>query len=110
MALRWTPASLADVAPDARPAKLDLTSGDAAGDGKSAKPDKKPKERRGTIWLKDGDFIRPLEVKIGASDGVNTAVMAESLAEGQEVIIGQATEAAQAATKNPFIPQMPPRR
>src|SRR6202030_2049136 len=106
-----TPTSLAEVAPDARSSKVDLTpGGDAAGDAKAAKSDKKPKERRGTIWLKDGDFVRPIEVKIGASDGVNTAVSAENLAEGQAVVIGQMAEAAQAGTKNPFIPQMPARR
>ncbi|MDB6022575.1 MAG: efflux transporter, family, subunit [Pedosphaera sp.] len=112
MALRWAPTSLADVAPDARTSKLESMSGGAGGESKDkdAKPNKKPKERRGTIWLKDGDFVRPLEVKLGASDGMNTAVMAENLSEGQEVVIGESSETAQAATKNPFIPQMPQRR
>ncbi|MDB6065408.1 MAG: efflux transporter, family, subunit [Pedosphaera sp.] len=107
-ALRWAPASLTDVAPDARSSKFELASGDA-GSGKAAKPEKKSKERHGTIWLQDGDFVRPLEVKMGASDGLNTAVTANNLAEGQGVVIGLMTEAAQAGTKNPFIPQMPKR-
>ncbi len=109
VALRWEPASLADVAPDARAAKPDSTSGDPAGETNAAKSDKKLKARRGTIWLADGDFVRPLEVKLGATDGVNTAVTAENLAEGQNVVIGQLAEAAQSGTKNPFIPQMPKR-
>src|SRR6202051_2140537 len=37
MALRWRPASLAEVAPDARSSKVDLTGGDAAGEAKAAK-------------------------------------------------------------------------
>ncbi len=111
MALRWSPSSLDDIAPDARSAKFDSAPDAAPAEAGAAKPGKKSKDRRGTfIWLKDGDFVRPLEVKLGPSDGVNTSVTGENLAEGQEVVVGQLAEASQAATKNPFIPQMPGRR
>ena len=66
---------------------------------------KGPKERQGTIWLKDGEFVRPLEVKVGTSDGANTAVAADNLQEGQEVVTGETSENSQATTKNPFLPQ-----
>jgi HlyD family secretion protein len=56
--------------------------------------------------LRDGDFVRPLEVKLGVTDGVNTAVVAENLAEGQDVVVGQLSSAAQSGTKNPFVPQI----
>ena len=64
------------------------------------------KERKATIWLKDGDFVRPLEVKAGISDGANTSVTADGLQEGQEVVIGEVVANSQAATKNPFVPQI----
>jgi multidrug efflux pump subunit AcrA (membrane-fusion protein) len=60
--------------------------------------------------LKEGDFVRPVEVKVGTSDGSNTAVVAGDLQEGQEVVTGETTDKAQAGTKNPFLPQLPPRR
>ena len=34
----------------------------------------KTQEERGRLWVKDGDFVRPVDVRIGASDGVNTEV------------------------------------
>ena len=56
--------------------------------------------------MKDGEFVRPLEVKAGTSDGANTAVTADNLQEGQEVVIGEAVASSQAITKNPFVPQI----
>jgi hypothetical protein len=99
------------VAPDARSEKpkAELAQNDPPGEAKLSKKDKTPKDRRGTIWLKDGEFVRPMEVKLGASDGSNTAVIADALQEGQEVIVGETVATAQASTKNPFIPQMPRR-
>jgi HlyD family secretion protein len=73
---------------------------------KAAKADKQAKGSHGTIWLRDGRSVRPLEVNTGASDGVNTAVAADGLAEGEEVVIGEETQSAQANTKNPFVPQI----
>jgi HlyD family secretion protein len=105
MALRWQPNTLEEVTPEAR-VSLDLASGSAGGDSKEEKGDKKPKAHHGMIWLKDGDFVRPLEVQLGVSDGVNTSIAAETLAEGQPVVVGLMADASQNGTKNPFLPQM----
>jgi HlyD family secretion protein len=102
-ALRWSPSSLAEVSPAAR------ASTDPGADSVSSKQDKGPKERRGIIWLKDGAFVRPIEVKVGASDGTNTAVEADNLQEGQEVVIGESAVTSQSGTRNPFVPQIPRR-
>ena len=110
-ALRWCPSSLAQIAPAARLRNpVDPPAGDSPGSPKLSKPDKGLKERQGIIWLKEGDFVRPVEVKVGTSDGSNTAVVAGDLREGQEVVTGETTEKAQTGTKNPFLPQLPPRR
>jgi HlyD family secretion protein len=101
-ALRWSPSSPAQIAPDAR----GQATADPAGDAKSSKGGKGPKERVGTIWVKDGDFVRPVEVKAGVSDGANTAVTADNLQEGQEVVTGEASAGSQVTTKNPFVPQI----
>jgi HlyD family secretion protein len=89
-ALRWSPLSLAQIAPDARSQKLDPPS-----DGSAA--------ATGIVWLKNGQYVRPVPVKLGTSDGVNTAVTADNLNEGDEVVTG-ATGGAQDSTLNPFMP------
>jgi hypothetical protein len=59
-----------------------------------------------TLWLKDGAFVRPIEVTAGTSDGANTAVAAEGLQEGQEVVTGETAASTQADVKNPFLPKV----
>jgi multidrug efflux pump subunit AcrA (membrane-fusion protein) len=54
--------------------------------------------------LKEGEFVRPVEVKTGTSDGSFTAVTADNLKEGEEVITGETTGPELGATQNPFLP------
>ncbi len=105
-ALRWSPSSPAQVVADARSTKLD-PPGDA--ENKGSKKEKSSKKSTGTVWVKEGELVRPVAVTISTSDGVNTSVAADALQEGQEVVTGETTEAAQAGTKNPFIPNIPRR-
>ena len=101
-ALRWSPSSPAQISPAARGQGATEDS-----DGtKASKGAKGSKEHPGTIWLKDGDFVRSMEVKAGVSDGANTAVAAEGLQEGQEVVTGEVSAGSQVTTKNPFVPQI----
>jgi HlyD family secretion protein len=106
-ALRWNPSSLSEVSPDARSWKpVDPEPGDTGSGQKPSKRGGNSKERSGTIWLKDGGFVRPLEVKLGVSDGADTSIAADNLAEGQEAVIGEEAQSTQAATQNPFVPQI----
>lgn len=88
-ALRWSPSSLAEVSPGAR----------------SWKP-VDPKEHSGIVWVKEGEFVRPVEVKLGASDGLNTAILSGNVRDGQEAVTGESADKPPAVTKNPFIPQL----
>ena len=73
--------------------------------GKAIK--KKSPDRFGTIWVKEGEYVRPLKVKIGTSDGIDTEVSADDLKEGPEVVVGEIIQTAQETQeKNPFLPQM----
>jgi HlyD family secretion protein len=103
-ALRWNPVSTAELPPDLR-----ATLGDA--DSPNSSPVEKknshhPKEHRGTIWIKDGSYVRPVEVKIGATDGASTGVLSDELREGDEIVTSELIRYADAAPKNPFAPQM----
>jgi HlyD family secretion protein len=118
-ALRWYPGDKAEVVEDARakwkPVDSEEREKPTVGEmptptkkdknGKSL-PNKKP-DRFGTLWLKEGQFVRPVKVKIGSSDGADTEVSAESLNEGGEVVVGEILAAAQDSQEhNAFLPQM----
>jgi len=106
-ALRWSPSSLAQVSPGSRSWKPTDPEQSAPGSGsKLPGQSQRPHERLGIIWLKDGEFVRPMEVKLGISDGTNTVVAADTLREGQEVVTGEIAGTAQAVTQSPFVPQI----
>jgi HlyD family secretion protein len=105
-AMRWTPSSLAQVAPELRSQVMsELQAADSANGSQGANRSHSSKTSTGTIWLKDGEFVRPVKVSIGTSDGVNTAVDAGGLHEGQVVVTGEIASSAQSNVTNPFLPR-----
>ncbi|HVV00331.1 MAG TPA: RND transporter, partial [Verrucomicrobiae bacterium] len=100
-ALHWTPPSPEEIAPDVRSKFQADPPADASAGGQVAKSSQR------VVWIRDGDYVRPVEVNAGTTDGVNTAVTGEALREGEEVITGEKLETAQSAARNPFVP---PRR
>ena len=99
-ALRWSPSSLAQISPDFRSPGAD----DPPAGNKSSKQSKDSGAHSGTLWLKEGNFVKPLEVTMGTSDGTSTAISSDQLKEGQEVVTGEISGNGQAGTKNPFLP------
>jgi HlyD family secretion protein len=61
---------------------------------------------RGTLWVKDGEFVRPLKVHVGWSDGVMTQVEGENVSEGLEVVTGEIRQNGGGSTSNPFTPRL----
>ncbi len=103
-ALRWNPSSVAEIAPDARPGN---SAGSPANDAPDADPPRKEQgQSRKTLWIKDGEFVRPIEVIAGTTDGAHTAITADALREGQEVVTGETTASSQSDVKNPFLPKV----
>lgn len=92
-ALRWSPSSLAEIAPEFRTnVQADPPDNSTAN------------KNEGVIWIKDGDYARPVQVKIGTSDGVNAAVSADDLHEGETIITGETENGAEVIAQNPFVP------
>jgi HlyD family secretion protein len=106
LALRWVPASAAQISPDAREAweKNQNSSSFPSGEGHSRK------EHHGTVWIKDGTFVRPVDVKLGVTDRVDTAVISDDLKENSEVITGDLDPSGASSQSNPFMPPMQPHR
>jgi len=114
-ALRWRPRAEL-VAPDARESLRGASFGKAFGKrpdgqgppgpaGHAAKPTN-TRDDRGRLWVKDGQFVRPIEVQIGATDGSMTEVSGSELQEGLEVVIGEVRPEQAAELTNPFAPKV----
>ena len=113
-ALRWKPKPT-QVAPNYREefAKAHRSrAGESPGAGRS--PSDAP-NRGATLWVKAGEFVRPVETKVGLSDGLKTEIAAGGeLIQGTPIVVGQvladeageATSAASGSPKSPFLPDL----
>jgi HlyD family secretion protein len=62
--------------------------------------------QRGTVWVADGNFVRPIKLKLGLTDGTNTEVLAGGLEDGQQLVTGEQQKASGGSgTSNPFVSQ-----
>jgi len=108
-ALRWLPAPQ-QVAPDVRADFVKSTkaaSGAPGGQPSGGQKEKAKDHDRGRVWIEDGDFVRPVKVRIGLSDGAMTEITGGDLQEGTPVIIGESHDNnSGGGTTNPFTPQM----
>jgi HlyD family secretion protein len=81
--------------------------GAVAGEPAAAAPRAKGEQSAsGTVWVRDGQFVRPIRVRTGLSDGAMTEVSGGEIKEGMEVVVAeQRPEAPKGGTTNPFTPQ-----
>jgi len=72
-------------------------------------PATKRRHTRATIWVPDGDWARPIKVRVGLTDGLMTEVVEvikDQLTPETEIITGEnQTAASQEGTVNPFGPR-----
>ena len=81
----------------------------SAGGARPVKQMVKDREDRGRLWVKDGKFVRPVNIQIGATDGTQTEVSGDELKEGMKVVRGESKgpELADGGdTTNPFAPKI----
>jgi HlyD family secretion protein len=108
-ALRWQPQTPRQVAPDTR-AEYMKAQRRATGFGAGEAPKSAEKEHRdrARVWVSDGEFVRPISVRIGLTDGTNTEVVKGDLQDGMAVVIGEsrANEGGDTGVNNPFAPQL----
>jgi HlyD family secretion protein len=71
-------------------------------------PSTKGRRIRATVWVPDGNFVRPIKVRVGLTDGLMTEVVdviKDNLTPETEIVTGENQSAAsQEGTVNPFGP------
>ncbi|HEY2827447.1 MAG TPA: efflux RND transporter periplasmic adaptor subunit [Pirellulales bacterium] len=78
--------------------------GTAKGEGKPRRS--RSHDERATLWVKDGNFVRPIDVRKGSNDDTDTEVKGDNLQEGMEVVVGEIRATADTAEENnPFAPR-----
>jgi HlyD family secretion protein len=92
-ALRYKPADAAEKAKENGPKTASTASaapgaGGGAGTG-AGKPGKKRDSQSGTVYVLDGDEIKPVSVQIGITDNRNTELVSGELKAGDRVITGE---------------------
>jgi HlyD family secretion protein len=132
-ALQWAPTSAEQVAPEfravyearqARRSGRGESGGSAAARGQvvaseparsrpagaTGKGRRGGQGGRGVVWVVSDKFVRPIEVRTGLTNGVETEVSGEGLTEGMEVVTGATVQSGSASSGvNPFAPRRPSR-
>jgi HlyD family secretion protein len=106
-ALRWSPRSN-QIEPQFRQASAAFV-GSSRKDGGGGHGVGGAAQAGGTIWVEQGEFVRPVRVNVGLTDGTLTEVEGNDLTEGLRVVVGEATREAAggpSAERSPFTPQM----
>jgi HlyD family secretion protein len=109
-ALSWQPRP-GQIAPDTNLPSGTAPSTAGGGRGKKdssnggqAKAGKQPNDKHGTLWVKEDDFVRPIEVEVGISDGFQTEVSGPDVRDGLQIVYAEVREDQFADAKNPFAP------
>jgi len=102
-ALRWSPRP-EKIAPEARHHAVKGGKRERGSDSGTGSP----AQTRGTIWVEQGKFVRPIRVNTGLSDGAFTEVDGKEVTDGMSVVAGETTWDAAAGPvteRSPLMPQ-----
>jgi HlyD family secretion protein len=107
--LRWNPKS-EQIAPNFRKA-LQQTDQNRPKADQGPQPGRKADRAsseidRNVVWALQGQYVRPVQVRVGLSDGAMTQVQGQDLSVGLTLVTGIRNQKAEPVdTKNPFTPQ-----
>jgi HlyD family secretion protein len=101
-ALRWQP-KVEYVAPEAREEFAALLRKRSAERGERSESSG---GSTGTLWVRRGDFVRPVPVQVGLTDGVITEVITDDLNDGTEVVLGTLQQSGEVDSASPFLPKI----
>jgi len=108
-ALRWQP-KIQHVAPASRDLFATVLRQQAAapraGAASASKTNTADVPQRGTLWVKSNEFVRPISVEIGLTDGIHTEVRGPNIEDGTEIVLGQTQETTPEDGATPFLPQI----
>lgn len=106
-ALRWQPQSN-QIAPQFRTAVEAISTAARRNPPPTSAPDAAA-QRHGTVWLEQGEFVRPVSVSVGLTDGTLTEVQGPEVVEGMRVVVGEPLPPASGGPgpgASPFTPQI----
>ena len=103
-ALRWVPQP-DQIAPEAR--KKRHAADGAKREKRGASESAGSTQPHGNIWVKQGNFVRPIHVNVGLTDGAFTEVTGKEVTDDMVVVIGETTKDDKAGTATERSPLMP---
>jgi HlyD family secretion protein len=87
-ALRWQP-QVQNLVPEARDDPEVTLHRRTPAQGVSARTAGSSRdEPMGFLWVRQGDLVRPVKVRLGLSDGLVTEISGDGLVEGTEIVVG----------------------
>jgi HlyD family secretion protein len=104
-ALRWTPLPN-QIAPEFR-APPKKKEGRRDGAQKTASK-RKRNQATGTLWVMQSNYVKPLKIRLGPTDGSFTEILGSKLKEGTQLVVGerqQSNGSEGADSSSPFTPQ-----
>jgi HlyD family secretion protein len=103
-ALRWSP-NPELITPKLRSAY----SGEPNENPENYQPGSEPYtlNHQGVVWTQQGNYVKPIKVRTGLSNGTLTEIQGDGIKEGLRIITGEQQQtAANTNTTNPFVPQI----
>ena len=108
--LRWTPQP-DQIAPKVRQVLRERKRKNPESGQASTGKEDKGGPRQGVVWIPEGQYVKPIKVSLGLTDGSLTEVQNPELKEGLQVVVGEkSTEESAASATSPFTPQIFKRR
>jgi HlyD family secretion protein len=104
MALRWSPRTEL-ISPDALKAATEKRERSES-NGEKASAGEKNAAEPVYLWMQEGNYLKPIKVQVGITDGTQTEVSSPELSAGMKIVVGEITkDQDQEETDNPFAPK-----